>query len=106
MIQYSQSLKTYRPFKDCDELVECYNNRAFIPIVASGLENNRNKMFRPNIWVKSKLYGTENMIIAFDGDNESVGGSCVFIQDVWIDLGELFEQYVFLDNSIIGKVVE
>ena len=94
--------KHYQPFKDCDELVECYNNRAFTPIVAAGLDTNRNKMFRPNIWVKSKQYGTDNMIIAFDGDNESIGGSCVFIQDIWVDMQELFDNFTFCDGSVCG----
>lgn len=31
---------------------------------------------------------------------------CVFLEDIWIDLGELFEQYVFLDDSYCGKVVK
>ena len=28
--------------------------------------------------------------------------NCVFLEDCWIDLGELFEKYVFLNNSVIG----
>ena len=97
-----QAMKTYRPFKSCDELVECYNNKAFTPIVAAGLDTNRNKMFRPNIWIKSKQYGTDNMIIAFDGDNESIGGSCVMVQDIWIDMQELFDNFTFCDGSVCG----
>lgn len=98
--------KHYRAFKNCDELVETYNKRAFIPIVAEGMNSSRNKMFRPDIWVKHKEYGTDNLITAFDNDNDSIVGSCVFIQDMWCDMAELFEQYTFLDGSPVGKLEE
>lgn len=90
----------YRPFKDCDELKKHYLNLykkkvGFIP-VDSGLDV-------PYIWVKSKEYGTDNLITAFDCDNESIGGSCVSIQEVWIDMKELFNYFTFLDGSVCGK---
>lgn len=94
--------KHYRPFNNCEELVETYHNRAFIPIIAESLNQKLKMMYRPEIWVKHKEYGTENLITAFDNDNESIGGSCVFIQDMWCDMAELFEQYTFLDGSPCG----
>ena len=54
------------------------------------------------VWVKHERYGTENLIIAFDNDNESIGGSCVFIQDMWVDMQELFDNFTFLDGSPCG----
>lgn len=101
-----QNEKHYRPFKDCDELVETYNKRAFTPIVAEGMNSSRNKMFRPEIWVKSKAYGVDNLITAFDNDNESIGGSCVFVQDIWVDMQELLDCFTFCDGSPVGKLEE
>ena len=92
--------KYYRPFKDCDELVEYWERKIFIP----AMQYTKQKvLFRPEIWVKSKAYGTDNLITAFDGDNESIGGSCVFIQDMWVDMKELFDNFTFLDGSLCGK---
>ena len=92
--------KQYRPFKDCDELVECWEKKIFIP----AMQYTKQKvLFRPGIWVKSKSYGTDNLITAFDGDAESIGGSCVFVQDVWLDMQELFDNFTFLDGSPCGK---
>lgn len=74
--------KHWKPFKDCSELVNACGTKL--------------------IWVKSKEYGTENLITAFDNDNESIGGSCVFLQDIWLDMSELFNGFTFLDNSPCG----
>lgn len=93
--------KQYRPFKDCNELVKCWEKKMFIPAVMF-TEDTRNKLYRPLIWVKSKEYGTDNLITAFDGNNESIGGSCVFIQDVWVDMKELFDNFTFLDGTPCG----
>ena len=86
--------KHYRPFNNCDELIEHWCD------VILGIF--KAEEYRPNIWVKHKHYGVENLITAFDNDNESIGGSCVFIQDMWCDMAELFEQYTFLDGSPCG----
>jgi len=91
--------KQYRPFKDCDELVECWERKIFIP----AMQYTKQKvLFRPEIWVKSKAYGVDNLITAFDNDNESIGGSCVFLQDSWFDMNELFDCFTFLDGSVCG----
>jgi hypothetical protein len=101
--KYEKEEKT-RPFKDCDELVKCWEKKTFIPSVMF-TEDTRNRLYRPLIWVKSKEYGTDNLITAFDGNNESIGGSCVFIQDQWFTLQELYENFVFLDGSCIGAIL-
>lgn len=95
--------KQFCPFKDCDELVKCWEKKMFIP-AAMFTEDTRNKLYRPLIWVKSKEYGTDNLITAFDGNNESIGGSCVFIQDVWVDMKELFDNFTFLDGTPCGII--
>ena len=74
--------KHYRPFKNCSEMIMTTGTKL--------------------IWVIHKKYGTENLITAFDNDNESIGGSCVFIQDMWIDMQELFENFTFCDGSPCG----
>ena len=61
--------KHYRAFNNCDELVETYHKRAFIPILAEGLNKDLKKMYRPEIWVKHKHYGTENLIKAFENNS-------------------------------------
>ena len=87
--------KHYRPFKDCDELIRYHEKH--IAIVTTDLNHSR-----PPIWVKSKRYKVDNLITAFDNDNESIGGSCVFLQDIWVDMQELFDNFTFLDNSPCG----
>ena len=94
-----QTMKNYQPFKDCDELKKCYLNRyvkkvGFKP-VDCGLDV-------PYIWVKSKAYGVDNLITAFDNNNESISGSCVFVQDIWVDMKELLDCFTFLDGSPCG----
>lgn len=93
--------RTFRPFKNCDELVECWGQKMYIPAIAF-TKDHRDKLYRPSIWVKHKEYGTDNLIIAYDNDNESIGGSCVFIQDIWIDMNELFDNFTFCDGSVCG----
>lgn len=88
--------KQYRPFNNCGELIEYWYD-------FTGVINCSPKLFMPTIWVKHKRYGTENLIIAFDNNNnESIGGSCVFIQDIWVDMKELFDNFTFLDGSPCG----
>ena len=93
--------KHYRPFNNCDELVETYHNRAFIPIVAEDLNQKLKRMYRPEIWVIHKGSAEESLITAFDNTEN---GSCVYLQDVWLDMDELFEKYTFLDGSPVGKL--
>ena len=101
VISISGSVSMYRPFNNCDELVECWEKKMLIPAFMY-TKDERDKLHRPSIWVKSKEYGTDNLITAFDGDNESIGGSCVFIQDIWVDMKELFDNFTFLDGSPCG----
>ena len=90
-----------RPFNDCDELVDYWKKKMYVPAFYY-TKDFRDKLSRPDIWVKNKEYGTDNLITAFDGNNESIGGSCVFIQDIWIDMKELFDNFTFCDGSPCG----
>lgn len=93
-----QSIKHWRPFKDCEELIEFVSKRDYPNIQIDW------SVKKPFIWVKSKEYGTENLITAFD-NTCSVGATvcpCVFIQDIWIDLQQLYDNFEFLDSSPCG----
>lgn len=93
-----KELNRYRPFKDCDELIDTW-----IKKLESKTEYRfGNPLQKPYIWVKSIEYGTENCITAFDNNEEHICESCVFIQDMWVDMNELFDHFTFLDNSACG----
>lgn len=94
--------KHWRPFKDCEELISAWEHKVFDPLTNVKYNDKTGFMCRPEIWVKSKEYGTENLITAFDNDNESIGGSCVYIQDIWVDMQELFDNFTFCDLSPCG----
>ena len=96
----SDEEKHYRPFKDCNELVETFIKK-WEAETGSGFIVFP-KLHKPCICVKSRAYRTDNLIIAFDNDNESIGGSCVFLQDIWVDMQELFDCFTFLDGSPCG----
>ena len=92
--------RQYRPFNNCDELIEVFREKCEAEVNCSTFFP---KLYKACIWVKHKEYGTENLITAFDNDNESIGGSCVFIQDIWVDMKELLDNFSFLDGSPCGK---
>lgn len=96
----SVSEKHYRPFKDCDELIEHFTRMNEVELGNTPIYYPQT--YKPCIWVKHKRYGTGNLIIAFDNNNESIGGSCVFLQDAWFDMQELFDNFTFLDESPCG----
>ena len=80
--------KHYKPFEDAAELILEYHNRFHV---------NNYCIEEPLIWVKKKVCSGDerSLITAYDIN-------CVFIQDIWIDLTELFEKYTFLDDSACG----
>lgn len=94
-----KELNHYRPFKDCDELIDTWVKK-FEFETEYRLSNS--PLQKPYVWVKSKTYGTENCITAFDDYDESIRGSCVFLQDMWLDMNDLFNNFTFLDNSVCG----
>ena len=81
--------KHCRPFEDAAELILEYQNRFHV---------NNYCIEEPLIWVKKKVCSGDerSLITAYDIN-------CVFIQDVWFDLTELFEKYTFLDGSVCGE---
>lgn len=84
--------ESYRPFNSEEELIE-----EWIEKLEAEPEYKTIKcdLMLPLIWVRAKEYQTVNLIIAYDEN-------CVFIQDVWFDLSELFDKYEFLDGTPCG----
>ena len=80
----------YRPYKDCEEMIQDFYKKYLISETDYDL---------PLIWVRTKDTSTQNLITAF---NNTVGGSCVFVQDIWKSLADLFDDYEYLDGSKIG----
>ena len=84
----SLSEKKYRAFKDCEELIRCYEAKYAIRRNAC--------LTKPLIWVKEKGYGISQLITGF-------GDTVVkFSPDYTITLKSLFENYEFLDSSSCG----
>ena len=80
----------YRPYKDTEEMIADFKQK---------MNFEGWSFYVPMIWVRTKDTGTQNLITAFDN---TVGGSCVFVQDTWKSLADLFEDYEYLDGSPIG----
>ena len=90
--------KQYRPFKDCNELIEHYQKKYKSAV---GCDIYFPSLYKPCIWVKSKEYGTDFMITAFDNNNESIGAN-VIINNMGVTMKMLFDNYIFCDNSVCG----
>lgn len=89
------------PFDTAEELIECWNKKKFgnkHPPYNTELE-------MPLIWVKHKNLENETILItAFDSRKNC--HDSVFLQDIWVDLRDLFETFTFLDGTPIGKIKE
>ena len=75
----------YRPFEDVAELMLYYQQHfnAVCPPYAE-----------PLIWVKDK---SDNRYLITGYDEK-----CVYLENIWIEMKDLFEKYTFLDGSCIG----
>lgn len=78
----------YRPFQNCDELIDFYKRK-------NNIVNNEDVM--PLIWVKHKIDGKRKMIVGFDDNFIEVG-----VKAKPVTFGQLFEMYTFLDNEPCG----
>lgn len=94
---YTPKEKNYRPFKDCDELIEFWSNSNHMGFFQ--------EYSKPMIWVRGKDEGSCYLITGFDN---ATGGwdSCVLLECVWLDMKELFEKYEFLDGKPCGVEVK
>lgn len=93
--------KQYRPFKNCDELIEHYQKKYQSAV---GCDIYFPSLYKPNIWAKSKYCGDCQLLITgFTLDDEGIPN--VWLTDSWITLEKLFDDFVFLDDSPIGVEV-
>ena len=85
-----QEEKHYKPFEDTAELMVHYSKHFNIDFPP---------FYEPIIWVKRKDSDSRFLITGYDELD-------VFLEDCWQDLNDLYEQYVFLDGSPVGKLEE
>lgn len=89
--------KSYRPYKDTDEMIEDFSERYNS---YNGNINKGNPMYCPLIWVKGKINGVKALVVGIgDGD--------VFIrfgEDPVIKLDFLFKHFTYLDGTPCGKL--
>lgn len=85
--------KTYRPYKDTDEMIEDFLER-------NGNVNSHNPMYNPLIWVKRKESGDIFLILSFLCTNEV--STCI----TNYTLKNLFENFTYLDGAPCGKLEE
>ena len=76
--------ETYKPYKDCDEMIADFMERFNITVPPCTM---------PSIWVKSN--NDKEFITGFDDSN-------VRINVTWYTLDDLFEDYTYLDGSPCG----
>ena len=87
----------YVPFDTVQELIDAWDSKY-------PQNKNRPEGTMPLIWIKNKVKNRVYLITDFLFDkyfNDDIG-----TEDSNFQLKELFENYTFLDNSIIGKVKE
>ena len=89
--------QTFRPFKDCDELVEFWSKN-----YQTGFRPANTK---PLIWVRLKCDGRERLIVAF---GKGFGTDFVEIGNKAkaVTLQKLFDDYEFLNGTPCGMEVE
>lgn len=85
--------QTFRPFKDCDELVEFWSKN-----YQTGF---RPAYTKPLIWVRLKCDGRERLIVAFGTDFVEIGNKAKAVT-----LQKLFDDYEFLDVKPCGVEVK
>ena len=80
--------ETYRPFKDCDELIEWWDKHRTV--------KDRPQNAMPLIWLKHKVESDKKCIIIAYWD------TVVFLRNEWLTLEYLFKNYEFLDGTPCG----
>ena len=82
--------KHYRPFIDTAELMLHYCKHFHVEYPP---------FYEPLIWVKHKMSDSRYLITSYDE-------LCVNVEDIWLDMKDLFKKYVFLDNSMCGVLID
>lgn len=90
--------KHYRPFKDCDELIEYYHEKYK---TAVGCDIVFPSLYKPNIWVK-RYEHTRDVLMNRTFLITGYEDSGVVVDNKWIGMDDLFEKFKFLDGSSCG----
>lgn len=93
-----EHISVYVPFESVDELIECWNQKLNITIMAVG-KSNCDNLTMPLIWVKGKGTQAKYLITEYWSVSVCLGDSLR-------NLKELYDYYTFLDGSPIGKIKE
>ena len=83
--------KKYRPFNSCEELINHFDK------INHNVKGGRPENTMPLIWVKDKNENKRILITGFTMD------SGVFMGLIFLTFENLYNNYVFLDGSIIGQ---
>jgi len=90
----NQHIKGYRPFKDCNELIEHYQKNYKSAI---GCDIYFPSLYKPCIWVREKDTECDSLITEYAPYGVTLGGEINRI-----GLQELLDNYTFLDGSPCG----
>jgi hypothetical protein len=85
----------YRPFKDCDELIETFRKVCKTVYMNNNYQSYYSDIEMPTIWVRNKFTSLREMIIGY-------GGALVVLPTTKLRMQELLEDYTFLDGSPCG----
>lgn len=91
----------YRPFRNCDELIEIYYQKLFGSMKPTDYlkKIEYTKLELPTIWVKDKIISDRKRLLQFDGD-EVVMATTKMVEHT--SMSELFNKWEFLDGSVCG----
>ncbi len=93
-IHNGKEQKRYRPFKDCDEMIEHYHKKYKSAV---GCDIYFPPLYKPNIWVREKDTERDSLIVEYVPYGVTLGGEINRI-----GLQELFDNFTFLDGSPCG----
>lgn len=89
---FPESAQKYRPFKDCEELIETWKKKNKSEI---GCDIHYPSLYQPCIWIKNRKRGSLELIVGF-------GSKYIILANVSLDLNMLFSEYTFCDGSVCG----
>lgn len=92
----TESQKHYRPFKDCNELIEHYQKKYESAV---GCDIYFPSLYKPCIWVRDKTEAAKGDIELITGFTEHGN---VLLNGTSYPLQHLFQMYEFLDGSPCG----
>lgn len=86
--------KKFRPYKNCDEMIEDFKRRYNS---YGGWSGKDNPMYNPLIWVKKRAIERVECISSFN--DEAV---YISLADYWYSMEEIFKNFTYLDDSPCG----